>query len=374
MVTILVVILIISVAILYAGLVFAWLAADNVLNQAANDLDALAQNHIQYTVNIDETVPVETSIAIKQDIPVPVSIEISHTLAIDTEVAFDDKLLVPVDLTIDQTIPIDTVIPFNGVFTVPVTLDLETLLPLAAQATPLGQDIVVPLDFGINDVLPVNTSLTLERNVQVPVNLEINQEFEATTTLFGQIITIPVTLDVSRIISASAALPPGPPLDFAANLTVKEILPPQAESALGAVGARTTETGLIIPLPSAEEVIANVPASRRTVQVEVPIAINQNIPVQMDVPLNLPIDNEIAIDMNQTFPIQMDVPVNLPIETEVIVPIDMLLPIALEVPVQMDVPFKKRPLAITCNNLAIGCGRDCGKMPYNNRWWLSCKC
>ena len=91
-------------------------------------------------------------------------------------------------------------------------------------------------------------------------------------------------------------------------------------------------------------------------QLELPIAINQDFPIQAEIPLNLPFDDELSIEIDQPIPIDIEVPISLPIEIEVMVPVEFTVPIALDVPVVMDIPIdivlNDTPFATYLSNLS----------------------
>jgi|GEM_PF-2280083 len=315
------------------------IAAKNTMTDTATRLDALSGQHFQYTVQINQTVPVATEITINKEISVPISMVVEQTIPIKTEIPFQDELTIPLSSAdIGETFPISTTIPFNQVITVPVTVGLEQLLSTSALGA-FGQEIIVPVDLGIDQLLPVSSTVSLNEAVSIPLELDINQEISATAQLFGQEITVPVNLDVNKIVSASANLITGGRGNVPLNLSINQVLPSDITVPLGVTTAETTDKGIIIPIPSVDEIIANVPEDQRTVQLEIPIVIDQEIPIQTEIPLDLPFGDGVSVAIDQTIPIDLEIPISLPIETEVIVPLDLTLPIAIEVPVVMDVPI-----------------------------------
>ena len=214
-------VLVIISLLLNAAIIFVLLqlrtASKTILLQTAADLDTLAAESFQYTVEINQTVPVATEVVIDEEVLVPVSMVVSHTIAIDTEVPFQDEITVPLDLMKPgETIPISTTLPFEQVITVPIKLNVADILPIALPST-LGQQLEIPLALETGQVLPINSRMLLDRNTVVPLNLALEQDFLAETTLFGQVISIPVNLDLQRVVSASATLIPNRvevPLNF----------------------------------------------------------------------------------------------------------------------------------------------------------------
>ena len=178
----------------------------------------------------------------------------------------------------------------------------------------------------------------MDEAISIPLELDIDQEFSATAELFGQEISVPINLDVNRVVSASANLV-AKTENIPLNLAINQVLPSDISVPLGVTTAETTDRAIIIPVPGVDEIVANVPQDQRTVLLEIPIVIDQEIPIQTEIPLDLPFGEGVSVAVDQTIPIDLEVPISLPIETEITVPINLTLPIALEIPVVMDVPI-----------------------------------
>ena len=151
-------------------------AAKVTMVQTAVDLDTLANEHFQYTVKINQTVPIATDISIKKDILVPIGLTVDYTIPIKTEIPFKSDLNIPLTgANLGKTLPISATFPFNQVITVPLNLNIEDILPASALA-PFGREIVVPLNLDANQLLPVSSTLLLDQDISVPIDLKINQE------------------------------------------------------------------------------------------------------------------------------------------------------------------------------------------------------
>ncbi len=106
-------------------------ATTTVLNEV--DFDAY-----DFTVSIDETLPIETS------------------------VEFDETFIVP----IDTTIPIDTSIPFEETVVVPI----NTVIPVN---TTVSIPVSIPFAGTVNIIdLPITTQIPVNLNVEVPISKE----------------------------------------------------------------------------------------------------------------------------------------------------------------------------------------------------------
>jgi hypothetical protein len=110
------------------------------LDEAVLGLQAFSESTLEFTVNIYETIDIDTEVVIDRVIPVP----IKTTLPIDEE--FDTTI------TIDG--PFGTEIPLD--ITVPINLDLP---------------IDLTVDIPINETVPVNATVPVK--VDVPIGVDV---------------------------------------------------------------------------------------------------------------------------------------------------------------------------------------------------------
>ena len=112
--------------------------AGAALSQAAQSIGAVRDSSINYTVPIDEEVPIALDVPVKFTVTVPIKQDLPINTTVD--IPIDIPLLgkrtitvpinttVPIDLTvnlpIDKTVPIDAKIPVK--FDVPINLKLST--------------------------------------------------------------------------------------------------------------------------------------------------------------------------------------------------------------------------------------------------------
>jgi hypothetical protein len=158
---------------------------------AATELAKLAEERIQYTVHISQTVPISTQIAISERIAVPVSLIISHTIPVHTELPFQEKLLVPVRLEINQVLPISTSFPLKDELAVPV--DQIIHIDERFEITILGQEVQVP----IRGDIPVKLDITVPIDKQFPIRADIPVALPISTTLAVDVRwTVPVELEI----------------------------------------------------------------------------------------------------------------------------------------------------------------------------------
>ncbi|MEW5961083.1 MAG: hypothetical protein AB1801_25435, partial [Chloroflexota bacterium] len=95
------------VGIVVFSLLQARAAVMAAIEQAAAQLEAVANDRIEYTVKINQQVPISTSIAINENISVPIDLTVSHNVAINQQIPISRTIAVPVNLEIDEVFPID---------------------------------------------------------------------------------------------------------------------------------------------------------------------------------------------------------------------------------------------------------------------------
>jgi hypothetical protein len=179
-----------------AYLVFSLLriqtSARTLLNQAADNLIALSQAHVEYTASINQTVTINMEIPFQQEIVAPVEMEFDQVFPLDTSVAFKEEFSVPVDqvLSIAQTV--------NVPFTIPLT-NRTVAVPVPIQADiPIQFDVIVPIDqemdiqadvpvqLPISENLTITISHTLPIQIEIPIVLDVPIDIAIGDTSFGQ--------------------------------------------------------------------------------------------------------------------------------------------------------------------------------------------
>lgn len=293
--------LILNVAIVYV-LLFAVQEATKQLDVAADDIAAFEEAEIEYTVKINQMVPIDTEIDLNQEIAIPINLG---------DLAANGEFVLPVNLESNKTVPVNTTIPLNSVISVPFEVDLETLFADVS----LAQDVLVP--FSTDGVVSVDTAIS-NGAVDVPLDIEIVKEFTVNSSVLGQIITIPISLDISETIIASSDLPQDNSVDIPLNVSI------------GDLASSDSADTLVVPFPSFGDMLAELSPEQRVIELNIPIELNQEIPVDVDIPVSLLLE-EIPIDLEQLLPTEA---------TEFTIPLNQSFPIATEVPIVMDVPIK----------------------------------
>jgi hypothetical protein len=190
-----------------------------LLALAGAELAELAEGHIRYTVHISQSVPIVTSIAVNERIPVPVSLVVSQTLPVSLAIPFQQEVVVPVRLEIDQVFPVSTTIPFKDEIVVPVEdvihiderfkvrlLGQDFRIPIRGDI-PVKLNVKVPIDkafpiradipvrFPISETLPVEIDWVIPVDLELPVHLPVE-----TTVIVPFSRTIPINIQVPIVL------------------------------------------------------------------------------------------------------------------------------------------------------------------------------
>jgi hypothetical protein len=178
------------------GLLFGLLrtraAARTLLNQAADELAALADSQIRYTVAVDRVMTVETEIPVDHEVVVPIEMEIDQVFPVDTTILFKEEFVVPINevLSIDQTFNVPFEVPLTG-RTVAVPIPIQADIPIQFDVSiPIDNEMDlnadIPVQLPISDEFTVAISRTVPVQAEVPVVLDIPIEITLSDTSFGE--------------------------------------------------------------------------------------------------------------------------------------------------------------------------------------------
>ena len=121
-------------------------SAGYAIEAAAGQLEAAAAERIEFSVDISQTIPIRTEIAISETLEIP----------INTDVPIDTTIQIPIDLgplgrtnldvPIVATVPVDVVVPVVIDRTVPVSADipinLQVPIDIAIADTPFAEALL----------------------------------------------------------------------------------------------------------------------------------------------------------------------------------------------------------------------------------------
>lgn len=122
--------------------IFALLRARQTILIAVKDardvVNAIGDDTVSFTVEVEQEIPVTTSVPFNQEVDVP----------INTTIPIDTTVIVPINAgilgTIDIEVPIRTIVPLNLEIAVPIneTVNVNTTVPL---------ELDVPVEISISD-------------------------------------------------------------------------------------------------------------------------------------------------------------------------------------------------------------------------------
>jgi hypothetical protein len=194
--------------------------AEENLTQAAQQLQTLHQEHINYTVTIDQIVPVSTTIDIDENIAVPISITVAHTVQVDDAIPFEQELAIPVNFEVDRVFPVSTTIPFSETINLTInrSFDIDnddikvpvTIPGLGSYVIPIPIQARIPINFPIS--VPIERDIPIE--AEIPINLPISETFTVVVSR-----TVPVQLDI----------PINIPVETEVIVPINRTIPVQAE-------------------------------------------------------------------------------------------------------------------------------------------------
>ena len=292
--------------------------SNEALTNAAGQVEALADETLAFTVDINETVSVNTDIMINQEVPVTIDTTVDVTVPLASLMAAENL-----------GVAIETSIPFQQDLMVPVTLSLDQLLPAGVMDIP-AQEVAIPLDITSNQVLPATTDVP-DQEVDIPLDLTVNQDYIVDTEFLGQPITVPLNISLDDSVFARAMVPVGQILDVPLG------------NAMG-INDDLDDLEMVIPIPTAQELMSLIPPGQTAFVVELPVSINTDIPVSIEAPVSMTGDSD------------QEITITVPINTEVMVPLNQTVPVSFEVPIQtavdVEVPLSETSLGPKLDALA----------------------
>jgi len=193
----------------------------------AAELKGLGTEYIEYTVIINDTIPLETWISMTGDVPVNINMLLNDSLQLDMQIPVKQSISIPLDLTLNKVLYIDT------------TLTLPDTMKLFVEGD-----------------IPVNEKLSLagidQLRMKVKGNIKMQQLLKA--KLVGNSIftaSVPIALRIRERISV--------PVNF--------------------------------PVDVHQKVSIRLPVSSvATVSFKSPMKVSGKIPIQIAVPVRIPLE------------------------------------------------------------------------------------
>lgn len=188
-----------------AVLIYSLNLSDARLQSLGNVLDEMADDHIVYSMQLEQDMPVKTNILIEDEVNVNINMLVESEIPFTAEIPVNENLLIPFKIGVHDYIRLDTTIEI----TEDVNIFVKDTIPLDQRMKiqmfgenkntgeirgpsmriksdiPLNQNLliefretmpinsIVPIDMLIIDTLPVGLSLRIPVDVMVPVRIPL---------------------------------------------------------------------------------------------------------------------------------------------------------------------------------------------------------
>ncbi len=189
---------------LIAVLITALNISDARLESLGNIMDEMAEDHIVYSMDLNQDMPVKTKILIEDEVQVNINMLVESEIPFTAEIPVDQEMLIPFKIGVHDYIKLDTTIEITDDVHIYVqdTIPLDQRMKIGMfgkrqdgslrgpnmrvkSDIPLNQDLlvsfnermpvnsVVPIDMLIIDTLPVGLSMRIPVDVMVPVRIPL---------------------------------------------------------------------------------------------------------------------------------------------------------------------------------------------------------
>lgn len=173
--------------------------AEGRLEKIGATMDEMAVQHIISTVTVEEVIPLNSDITIKDEMTVGINMMVETTVPFKAMIPVNDKMMVPIRIGVKDYIRIDTTIqikdavnitvndtiPLNQKMKMPIFGKRGPNIPISGKI-PLNQKLhvsfnelmnihsVVPIDLLIVDTLPIGLSMRIPVDLMVPIKIPIH--------------------------------------------------------------------------------------------------------------------------------------------------------------------------------------------------------
>lgn len=189
---------------LIAVLLTALSISDGRLQSLGNIMDEMAEDHIVYSMDLNQDMPVQTEILIEDEVDVNINMLVESEIPFTAEIPVNEDMLIPFKIGVHDYIKLDTLIEI----TEDVNIFVKDTIPLDRRMqigmfgekkdgtprgpsmrvkgdVPLNQNLliefrermpihsIVPIDMLIIDTLPVGLSMRIPVDVMVPVRIPL---------------------------------------------------------------------------------------------------------------------------------------------------------------------------------------------------------
>lgn len=209
-----------TLAIVIAIALIFYINASRLAAAVAGELRAIGNEYIEYTVTINDTIPLVSDISISNQVAVALNMQLHHSQPVHLKQNIRDSFLLPVKLHLSEVLHVDTSlslsdslqlyvqgsIPVNQKFSMigmngfriktKATIPLQQVLKakLIHQTNYISN---IPVHFDVNEQIPVALKLNVPIDqvipLQIPINSTAKVSFPEKLKIVGY---IPVKLEV----------------------------------------------------------------------------------------------------------------------------------------------------------------------------------
>jgi hypothetical protein len=204
--------------------------AETRLHKIGDVMELMAVQHIQQTINVNDTIPLNSNIMVMDEMSVGINMVVETTIPFRAEIPVDQNMLVPFKIGVKDYIKLDTTIqikdvvniqvddtlPLNQKLKMPVfgnfgpSIPIKGSIPIKQKLKvsfnePIAVHSLIPVDLLIIDTLPVGLKMRIPVNLQIPLKIPIRSiakvSFKEAMPVNGKIpikMSIPVDIPLSE--------------------------------------------------------------------------------------------------------------------------------------------------------------------------------
>jgi hypothetical protein len=183
--------------------------ADKQLTRATKNLRDLGNQYIDYSLVIEDSIPLTTFINIGGRVPTNIQMAVVDSIPVLMNVNFKDSLRLPINIQVSDLIKIDTVVNFPNPFLINIksTIPVEQKMKMVSLA---GINVKVKTDIPLNQTVQANINDSVRIVSSVPINMQIAQDIPVKLNLHIPIrdkIGIRLPINNTALVSFPASIP-----------------------------------------------------------------------------------------------------------------------------------------------------------------------
>jgi hypothetical protein len=205
------------------------LVAADRLRQISEAMKELGNASIETTITVRQTLPLSAQINIVKPTQIDLTLDVADNIPIRLEVKVDETLTVPLDLEIDEQIPLETAMTIAKKSRVRVKADIDVEQPVRWRllnrvapllnikgTIPLDQEVEIafPETLRVRGSIPVKFRLREELRVPVAFEVPVDQMLDLKLAIQQQArVGFPEPLHITGEIPVVLEIPVSIPLD-----------------------------------------------------------------------------------------------------------------------------------------------------------------